>query len=225
MSRFTLAILTAWLFSIAALAETSLAQDNESADESNAEVVAGSNAELTTSELSTPPSGHLDFPASRPAWIDQPPQWEGEKHRLPVVSTPSRTKSLSEEALKVQLRAAFETYVETLTGAENVSQWLQVSDQWIDERQDPSRRYAGEIRVGDETLHESATVLILDRSDRQWIEHQHRLHQVGHRVGVVGVAAASMMLVLLVVSAGLSTVARRAERRVATTQGRVEGIA
>ncbi len=67
------------------------------------------------SELSVAPLTHTVYAESRPSWIDQAPTREDEDDLLPVSSVPCRDEKLCDEALQVAMRAATETYAESLT--------------------------------------------------------------------------------------------------------------
>ncbi len=164
--------------------------------------------------LSVAPTDHLEFAEDRPSWVDSAPVLEGEVHRWPVVSTPCRSEALSEEGLRVNLRAAVETYIETLTQSQESGAAVPMDDEWINKHRDAAKKYTGTVRRGDEVMYESATVLEFDRKDREWIESRWRRFQVGQRVAVLGIFSGGVVTLLVGIAAGLSVVTRRAEQRV-----------
>ncbi len=165
--------------------------------------------------LSVPPSSHQEYPSQRPEWVANTPDLSGAVHVWPVTSTPCSTEALCNDSLRVQLRAALETYVETLTGDEESSGVVQIDDDWIDAHRDPTKHYLGTIKRGDEELFESATVLRFDKADQQMIKSQWHRQQVGQRIAIVSVLGASTVAMLVGLAAALSVVTRRAEQRVA----------
>jgi hypothetical protein len=200
-------------------ANASYAADAPSAEATEASRAAAdenANASVTKpAELSVAPSTHREFPTDRPAWVDAEPTLETTPHRWPVVSTPCRSEALAEESLKVNLRAAVETYIETITGSVESAPIIALDDQWIQDRRDASKQYRGTIKEGDETLYEAATVLVFDAEDEQMIRNRWQQNLVSHRLGALGVMGAGLITLLVGTAAGLSMVTRRAEQRVA----------
>lgn len=200
-------------------ANASYAADAPSAEATDApRAAADENASASVTkpaELSVAPSTHREFPTDRPAWVDAEPTLETTPHRWPVVSTPCRSEALSEESLKVNSRAAVETYIETLTGSVDSAPIIALDDQWIEDRRDASKQYRGTIQEGDETLYEAATVLVFDAEDEQMIRNRWQQNLVSHRLGALGVMGACLITLLVGTAAGLSIVTRRAEQRVA----------
>jgi len=161
--------------------------------------------------------GKVTYPPGRPAWVDESPNLIDDVHRWPVVSTPASTAELSRQALDAQLRAAAETYIETLLGEADSPAVIALEQSWIESHLAAERQYEGQVYAGDETMYESAAELLFEPADRQWIESRWKAHQVGHRL--VGLALLTFLggLILFVMTAGMSMVARRAEQRI--TQG------
>jgi hypothetical protein len=177
----------------------------------------GKSAEAdSTGELSVAPAGELQYPEDRPAWIDASPALGGKVHRWPVTSSPSSTAELSRRALEVQLRAAAETYLETLLDDPEAPQVVALSDDWITARLNPDRSYEGTVQSGDEVLFEAAAELRFEPADRAWIQSQWNSHRVRQRMIGLGVISVGGTFLLLLSVAGLSLVARRAEQRVET---------
>jgi hypothetical protein len=158
--------------------------------------------------------GKVTYPPERPAWVDALPNLAEDVHRWPVVSTPASTAELSRKALDAQLRAAAETYIETLLGDADSPAAIALEPAWIESRVSVDRQYEGHVYAGDETMYESAAELLFEPADRQWIESRWKSHQVGHRL--VGLALLTFLsgAILFVMTAGMSMVARRAEQRV-----------
>ncbi|MGV3485665.1 MAG: hypothetical protein ACO1RT_14710 [Planctomycetaceae bacterium] len=180
-----------------AAAETASAKDN-----------------VPAAELSVAPSSHREFPAERPEWVDAPQSRVGDVDRVSVTSTPCRSESLCEEALRVSMRATLETYIESLTGVEESSGVVVFDDQWIDRHRDDTRTYLGSIKTGDGVMYESATVLAFDEADRRLIQQRWQRHQVGQRLAVLGATGGFAAVALIGMAAALSMVTRRAELRV-----------
>jgi hypothetical protein len=165
-------------------------------------------------ELSVAPSSHQEFPEERPAWVDEAPSLDGDVHRWAVTSSPCSTESLCHEGLKVSMRAAVETYIESITGDASGSEVVKVSDDWIEDRRDPSKRYLGTVKSGDEVMYEAATVLVFDAHDQKMIMKMWRQNQVGQRLAVLGLLSGGVVSVFVGIAATLSMVTRRAEQRV-----------
>ena len=137
-----------------------------------------------TTELSVAPSSHREFPEERPSWVDEAPRMTGDVHRWPVTSSPCSAESLCDEGLKVSMRAAVETYIESITGDETSSEVVTLSDDWIEHRRDKSKQYLGTVKNGDEVMYEAATVLVFDADDQKMIKRLWRQNQVGQRLAV-----------------------------------------
>ncbi len=167
-----------------------------------------------TTELSVAPSSHREFPEERPSWVDEAPSMTGDIHRWPVTSSPCSAESLCGEGLKVSMRAAVETYVESITGDETSSNVVTLTDEWIENRRDKSKQYLGTVKNGDEVMYEAATVLIFDTDDQKLIKRLWRQSQVSQRLAVLGILSGGVVSVFVGIAATLSIVTRRAEQRV-----------
>jgi len=167
-----------------------------------------------TTELSVAPSSHREFPEERPSWVDEAPSVTGEVHRWPVTSSRCSAESLCDEGLKVSMRAAVETYVETITGDETSSKVVTLTDDWIENRRDKSKQYLGTVKLGDELMYEAATVLVFDADDQKMIKRLWRQNQVSQRLAVLGILSGGVVSVFVGIAATLSMVTRRAEQRV-----------
>jgi len=131
-----------------------------------------------------------------------------------VVSTPSSTAELSRQALSAQLRAAAETYVETILGDPAAASVVKLDDAWIESHLSADHQYDGEVFAGDEVMYESAAQLLFEPADRQSIQTQWKSHQVGERLVNLSILTFLGGTILFLTTAGMSIVARRAERRV-----------
>ncbi len=171
-----------------------------------------SSGEISSGSLSVAPAGELRYPEDRPLWIDAGPVLTGKVHRWPVSSSPSSTVDLSHRSLEVQLRAAAETYIETLLDSPEAPAVVELRDDWIQARLVPDRRYSGEIYVGDEVLYEAAAELWFDSESRAEIASRWTSHQVRQRMIGLGAMTVGGTMLLLIATAGLSIIARRAER-------------
>ena len=181
-----------------------------------------SDSEIITDQAASQPlsvapqasSAAFTFPPDRPSWVDQSPDMNADLHRWPVVSTPASTAELSRLALAAQLRAAAETYVETIVGETDAASIIPLDDAWIESHLSADHQYEGEVFAGDEVMYESAAQLLFEPADRQRIETRWNSHQVAGRLVNVAILTFLGGTILFVTTAGMSIVARRAERRV-----------
>ncbi len=181
-------------------------------------------APVGKAELSVGPFDELRYPADRPAWIDAGPELDEKIHRWPVSSPPSSTAELSRRALAIQLRAAAETYLETLFDSPEAPQVIPLEDDWIAERQADDHYYEGEVYSGGEVLYEAAAELRFTAKDRRWLQAQWDSHLVSRRMVGLGAATAGGTVLLLMATAGLSLVARRLERRAGAGQAATTAV-
>jgi hypothetical protein len=161
----------------------------------------------------------VTFPDDRPDWLGHSPDLSADVHRWPVVTTPLSTPQLSREALTAQLRAAAETYVETILGHPEAASLLSIEDTWIESHLSADRQYDGQVFSGQEIMYESAAELLFEPSDRQWIQSQWKSHEIGERLVKISVLAVLGGTLLFFTTAGMSVVARRAERRLTQSLG------
>ena len=168
------------------------------------------------SSLSVAPLTHTEYAESRPKWVDQAATRDDDDDLLSVSSVPCRDEKLCDEALKVAMRAATETYAESLTGDDQTENWLSLDDQWINERRDSKKQYQGKVIIGNETFYESATVLRFDEEDREEILKQWEQLQVSQRLVGLGIVGVLVVAALIGATALLSIIVRRAELRVTT---------
>jgi hypothetical protein len=181
-----------------------------------------SDSESTTDQAASKPlsvapqssSLAITFPPDRPSWVDQSPDLNADLHRWPVVSTPASTAELSRQALSAQLRAAAETYMETILGETAAASVITLDDAWIESHLSADHQYQGEVFAGDEVMYESAAQLLFEPADRQWIQTRWNSHQAAGRLVNLAILTFLGGTILFVATAGLSIVARRAERRV-----------
>lgn len=161
----------------------------------------------------------VTFPDDRPDWLGHSPDLSADVHRWPVVTTPMSTPQLSREALTAQLRAAAETYIETVLGDAESASMILLEDAWIESHLSADRQYEGKVFAGQDIMYESAAELIFEPSDRQWIQSQWKSLQVGERLVRITILAVFGGMLLFFTTAGMSLVARRAERRLAQSLG------
>ncbi len=201
----------------ATVCRTGWANTNTAEITSDSEIiVAEPKNEATSKPLSVAPSSATSFtyPPNRPSWVDQSPDMSTDLHRWSVVSTPSSTAELSRQALSAQLRAAAETYVETILGDPAAASVVKLDDAWIESHLSADHQYDGEVFAGDEVMYESAAQLLFEPADRQSIQTQWKSHQVGERLVNLSILTFLGGTILFLTTAGMSIVARRAERRV-----------
>jgi hypothetical protein len=194
------------------------------ADQSDRQSTTDSAAVAATSERPSKPlsvapgdSAQFTFPENRPEWLLQSPELSGQVHRWPVVTTPASRPELAREALAAQLRAAAETYIETILDDPGAASAITIDDAWIESHLSVDHQYDGQVFRGDEVMYESAAMLLFESADRQWIEQQWQASQVGQRLVNVIVLTILAGTLLFFTTAGMSLVARRAERRVTET--------
>jgi len=181
-----------------------------------------SDSEITTDQAASKPlsvapqssAATITFPPDRPSWVDQSPDLSADLHRWPVVSTPASTAELSRQALSAQLRAAAETYLETILKETDAAAVITLDDAWIESHLSADHQYEGEVFAGDEVMYESAAQLLFEPADRRWIQTRWNSHQVAGRLVNLAILTFLGGTILFVATAGLSIVVRRAERRV-----------
>lgn len=175
---------------------------------------AAAQEQASSGSLSVAPGDELRYPEQRPAWIDEGPRLGGPLHRWPVNSSPSSTVELASQSLEVQLRAVAEMYVETLLDSPDAPAVVSLHDDWISARLSPDHQYEGEVYRGEEVLYEAAAELQFDEQSRREIQGRWDAHQVQRRIVGLGAMTLGGTMLLLMTSAGLSILTRRAERRV-----------
>ena len=173
-------------------------------------------------ELSVAPAAQIRYPDDYPEWADADPQLQGDPHRWPVTTTPASSPQLSRQALDAQLRAAAETYLETWLDDPRASDVIPLDDQWLQQRVNPERQYEGELLVGGETMYLSAAELVFDVDLRRQLETAWTSQQVAQRLWATAVLVVLSAIGLLMATAMLSVVARRAERRTGQAATEVE---
>ncbi|GAA5509289.1 hypothetical protein [Novipirellula caenicola] len=176
---------------VAKKVETSLRDENASAeskpgDDSEFNEDNVSTQTETAPELSVAPLDQISYPDDRPAWLSELPQLDGDLQSWVVVSSPAESRQESEEELKRLQRAALVRYVQGQTDGSASSEYLSVTDEWI-ENNLITDRYAGEVKQGDTILYENAAKLSFDKAIQSEIALAWKRVQVRDRLAATGV--------------------------------------
>ncbi|MCG8649089.1 MAG: hypothetical protein MI861_04615 [Pirellulales bacterium] len=163
-------------------------------------------------QLSVPPLDHIIYPEDRPEWVDARPSLDELPHTWVVISGPSETPEQSVNDLKLVQRAAVETYLKGLPGADGRSDFFPITDQWIEDEL-AVRRYSGELTQGGDKRYEDAVELRFDQSTRQQMLTALKNVEVRNRLGALGVLVSSGLVGLMCSSAFFGFWSRRVERR------------
>jgi hypothetical protein len=141
--------------------------------------LATSYADDSPKELSVPPLTEPEYPADRPEWIGESPNFEGRIHRWAICSTPSMTVEGAREDLLEQARATVAVYVreqmeDQLHGALD---GLKMSEAWLVRNLfDEGHHYRGKVKLADAEFHEEAVDLVFMPEFRDDL--RHRLREV-----------------------------------------------
>ncbi|MEM9365993.1 MAG: hypothetical protein AAGD07_08340 [Planctomycetota bacterium] len=155
-----------------------------------------------TGTLSVAPSDHVEYPTDRPSWVGTTPQLNPDSKTMVVTSGFRDDREIADETLQVMIHAAIDTYVqrrmESMTGpaVAEAAHVLANDRPWIEDKL-ITRRYQGEVKVGDAARFESAVMLTLDDAAVKRVNTTIRGHQVGTRLLGVGVFAGIGFLGLL----------------------------
>ncbi|MEL6105064.1 MAG: hypothetical protein AAFU85_03475 [Planctomycetota bacterium] len=133
-------------------------------------------------ELSVPPIDHTIYPADRPGWVRNEPDFESDVHTWVVNTTAYESTEKCESELEELRRAAIALYIRQLTG------WVcdegTFNEDWIEEL--TARRYVGSLVRGDQDLREIAVELRFDRAAQEKIQRAFREAQLGDRLRTTG---------------------------------------
>lgn len=133
-------------------------------------------------ELSVPPIEHTIYPADRPGWVRNEPDFESDVHTWVVTTTAYETTKRCESELEELRRAAIALYIKQQTG------WVcdegTFNEDWIEEL--TARRYVGSLVRGDQDLREIAVELRFDRAAQEKIRMAFREAQLGDRLRTTG---------------------------------------
>jgi hypothetical protein len=172
-------------------------------------------------ELSIAPLDHVDYPSDRPQWINQSSegqQNDEETILISVVSPPQPTPDAAAEMMEVMTRGVVENYIDqkaSLVREPIDSKKIEVEMDWIRDEL-ITRRYDGEVKVGEHTQYESACLLSLTLDHQETLDRLIENHQLMHRFGVVGVFALGGFHSLVGGSIVFGGLASRQQRRQAT---------
>ncbi len=162
-------------------------------------------------ELSVAPLDHIEYPPSRPEWVDHSVEIDEHTTRIVVVSGPSDSSEESQQELKLMQRAAVSTYLSRLSD-EGQYDFYPITDEEI-ERELVTRRYGGELLQGDTTRYEHAVELRFDEHKRAEIAAAWNNVEVRDRLGAVGVLVFLGTTFLICTSFVVGMFSRRVERR------------
>ena len=171
----------------------------------------------TPKELSVAPLDHVEYPASRPDWVSEPSQPDGESFRVVVVSGPCDTVEDSLEELRLMQRAAVAALVTQIAQSNGRFDFYSLTDEQI-ERDLVIRQYAGEVMQGDRTRYEHAVDIEFSQAQQQAVLQAWRNVEVRNRLGALGVVTVSGLVLLMCGSALTGMLSRRAQRRDNQTQ-------
>ncbi|MEM9587007.1 MAG: hypothetical protein AAGA03_06965 [Planctomycetota bacterium] len=162
-------------------------------------------------ELSVAPLDHVDYPVDRPSWLRQEPDLDGDLHTWVVVTHPCESLEQSQAVVEELAKMAVVSYL-----AETSQQRWDADpgdEDWIDETwYDESlvvRRYDGTVLMGDSERFESAIELEFSSEFRDRVRKQWQQHEVGRRLGVLGVMLGTGFVALLAGSGVVGAIGRR----------------
>jgi hypothetical protein len=168
--------------------------------------------ESAAKELSVAPLDHVVYPSSRPDWVTNPSDADGNPYRVVIVSGPCDTADESLEEMRVLKRAAVSLLVSQIAQSEGRSDFFSLSDEQID--QDiVARQYSGEVTQGDRIRYEHAAEIDFPESYRTRVEQAWQNIEVGRRLGAAGVVTFASVLALIGGSAFTGLLSRRAYRK------------
>ena len=167
-------------------------------------------------ELSVAPLDYVEYPDDRPEWINQANEIGPARSRFVVVSGPCDTPEESLEELLIMQRAALETYISSVTGADSTYNFYPLTDERI--RRFVKRSYEGEVNQGSMTRYEHAVEVDIDAEDRAQIEEAWKSTEVRPRLGALSMAIFGGFFLLIGSSAVLGIATKRVESREKATQ-------
>lgn len=173
-----------------------------------------------TAELSIAPLDHVEYPVDRPKWIDESsrsPSAESGSSKIisiVVVSPSQPTPEAAAEMMEVMAKGAVENYIDqqaaTLPKSIDAKK-IVVEMDWI-RNELVTRRYDGQVQIGDQTEFESACLLRLDEQHQAVLQDLIQNHHLMHRLGVVGIFGLGGFLALVGGSIVFSGLASRQQR-------------
>ena len=191
-------VLVAFIASVGYAQSLEIVIESGSAEESVADASA-------PTELSVPPIDHTIFPADRPEWVRNEPDFESDIHTWVISTGAYETTRQCEEELEELRRAAISLYIKRQTG------WVcdegSFNEDWIEEL--TGRRYVGSLTRGDETLREIAVELCFDRVAQEKIQASFREAQLDERLRNTGGVFAMGLVGLCCTGGLLSLLSRR----------------
>lgn len=163
-------------------------------------------------ELSVAPLDHIEYPESRPAWVSSLPDSEGETFRTVVVAGPCETPEQCLEERRVMQRAAVSALAGQIVGTEGSVDFYSPGDEEI-ERDLVVRKYSGKVTQGDQTRYEQAVEIEFSKAAQERVLEAWSNVEVGRRLGLLGAATGSGLVLLMIGSVLTGMFSRHAERR------------
>ena len=168
-------------------------------------------------ELSVAPLDHVVYPDNRPAWIDGGVVKQRiDEVTFVVVSDPCDTPEESKQELKLMVQATVANFVEKLTGAENMSDFYEISDQRIDS-DFTQRSYVGKVSVGGSDQYENAVEILIDQAELVQIMDAWKNVEVAQRMKKLGLGSIGGFAILVISSTAFNAVLRRREQKQVST--------
>lgn len=152
--------------------------------------------------LSVPPLDHVVYPESRPDWIDAKPSGR----RIVVQTGPCENADQADEK--------FQSLLPVATRSLAMSQ-VDILPPDFDPIQDDdlanyvTRRYTGEVLVGDLPMAEFAAEVTIDDDDVATFRRRGETLEVGSRIAAIGVCLAGGLVILMTTGGVLGVAARR----------------
>lgn len=163
-------------------------------------------------KLSVAPLDHVDYPAERPGWLNDPPQLDGATHTWVVVTPGCDSQEEADEMIGVLARAAVASYIEQQTGLATDQLDFPIEDRWVDERL-VDKRYSGRYSEGDSPRFETAWKLSFSPSVQRQIQTTRENFEVRQRLGAMGLGVSGVLGMLFLGSGVLGVVSRRYQTR------------
>ena len=163
-------------------------------------------------ELSVAPLDHIEYPESRPKWVSDLAESDGESFRAVIVSGPCDTVEESLEELRLMQRAAVSTLVTQIAQSDGRFDFYAPSDEEI-ERDLVIRQYAGEVTQGDQNRYEHAVEIEFSKAQQRAVRQAWQNVEIRHRLGAAGVVTFTSLVLLICGSAVTGMFSRRAQRR------------
>ncbi|MEM9827095.1 MAG: hypothetical protein AAF958_10930 [Planctomycetota bacterium] len=169
-------------------------------------------SESGTKDLSVPPMDHVQYPETRPDWVESgvSSTSDDRKVKIVVVGPPGETKSMADAQAEVLALAALEAYARD--SVEFVPFSFDIYDLG-DFKRFVQREYRGTVEVGGITHFETAYEMELSSRDRRRLLRVIKNAELGGRLSFLTVSGLGGAAMLLASGGVLSLASRRAEKR------------